>query len=83
MTGINNLAEQDIRMNKVKQKISGCFRSLRGGKMFLRTRGYISTTRKNGLNPLDALVALFKGTPFIPETNDVVTEVSSKIALAA
>lgn len=79
----NNSAEQAIRMNKVKQKISGCFRSLRGAKMFLRTRGYISTARKNGLNPLDALVALFKGTPFIPGTNDVVTEVSNEVALAA
>jgi len=67
----NNQGEQDIRMSKVKQKISGCFRSLTGGKMFLRTRGYISTARKNALNPLDALVDVFRGTPFIPAINDI------------
>jgi len=64
----NNLAEQAIRMNKVKQKISGCFRSFTGAQMFLRIRGYISTARKNGLNPLDSLTDVFKGTPFIPGT---------------
>ena len=62
----NNLGEQDIRMNKVKQKISGCFRSLNGAKVFCRTRGYISTVRKNGLNILDALVDVFKGAVFMP-----------------
>jgi transposase len=62
----NNRAEQDIRMIKVKQKISGCFRSHQGSEMFLRARGYISTARKNALNPLDALTDAFKGIPFIP-----------------
>jgi transposase len=62
----NNLGEQDIRMIKVKQKISGCFRSLWGAKVFCRTRGYISTARKNGVNALDALVGVFKGAPFVP-----------------
>ena len=62
----NNRAEQDIRLIKVKQKISGCFRSHQGSKMFLRARGYISTARKNCLNPLDALTDAFKGIPFIP-----------------
>ncbi len=62
----NNRAEQDIRMIKVKQKISGCFRSHQGSEMFLRARGYISTARKNALNPLDALTDAFKGMPFIP-----------------
>jgi transposase len=62
----NNRAEQDIRMIKVKQKISGCFRSHQGSVMFLRARGYISTAQKNGLNPLDALTDVFKGNPFIP-----------------
>ncbi|MEI8126109.1 MAG: IS66 family transposase [Parachlamydiaceae bacterium] len=62
----NNRAEQDIRMIKVKQKISGCFRSHQGSKMFLRVRGYISTARKNALNPLDALTDAFMGIPFIP-----------------
>ena len=62
----NNRAEQDIRMIKVKQKISGCFRSHQGSKMFLRSRGYISTARKNAINPLEALTNAFKGIPFIP-----------------
>jgi transposase len=65
----NNRAEQDIRMIKVKQKISGCFRSHEGSKMFLRSRGYISTARKNAMNPLDALTNAFKGMPFIPSLN--------------
>jgi transposase len=63
----NNRAEQDIRMIKVKQKISGCFRSQQGSQTFCRVRGYISTARKNALNPLDALTDVFKGMPFIPQ----------------
>ena len=62
----NNRVEQDIRMIKVKQKISGYFRSHQGSEVFLRSRGYISTVRKNNLNPLDALTNAFKGIPFIP-----------------
>jgi transposase len=53
-------------MIKSKQKVSGCFRSQEGGQMFLRTRGYISTARKNAINPLDALANVFKGNPFVP-----------------
>lgn len=62
----NNQAEQDIRMNKVKQKISGCFRSQLGADIFCRIRGYISTVKKQGSNVIDALFDTFNGRPFDP-----------------
>lgn len=57
----NNLAENDIRMTKVQQKISGCFRSMLGAKMFCRIRSYISTSRKHGVSATEALTLLFQG----------------------
>jgi transposase len=59
----NNQAERDIRMMKLKQKISGGFRSPDGARMFCRIRGYLSTLRKQGCNLFDALIALFSGYP--------------------
>ena len=62
----NNLAERDIRMAKVKQKISGTFRSWDGAYAFCRIRGYISTARKNSVSVIQALTDTFEGKPFIP-----------------
>jgi transposase len=62
----NNRAERDLRMVKVRQKISGCFRTRRGAEMFCRIRGYISTARKQGENVLAALESVFMGAPVIP-----------------
>lgn len=61
----NNLAERDVRMIKVKQKVSGCFRTLAGAKDFARIRGYISTARKNAVNVFGAIRDAFGGKPFI------------------
>jgi transposase len=63
----NNLAERDLRMAKVQQKISGTFRSQDGANAFCRIRSYISTTRKNAVNAIEAIVNAFAGTPYVPK----------------
>ena len=62
----NNQAERDLRMVKAKQKISGCFRTIKGAQAFASIRGYISTAKKNGIAVLDALEKLMKGEPIMP-----------------
>ena len=62
----NNLAERDVRMLKVKQKISGTFRTRTGAETFCAIRSYISTVRKQGVNVIDAIYDAFAGNPFMP-----------------
>ncbi|HPM35360.1 MAG TPA: IS66 family transposase [Spirochaetota bacterium] len=69
----NNLAERDIRMVKVQQKISGLFRSFSGAEEFCLIRSFLSTARKQGYNIIDAIHAILKG-------EDIYLNFSVKIA---
>ncbi len=62
----NNQAERDLRMIKVKQKVSGCFRSQTHAQYFATIRGYISTIKKNKGKVLENIQQAFLGNPFIP-----------------
>jgi len=62
----NNQAERDVRMMKLRQKISGTFRTVGGADVFCGVRGYISTVRKNGRHVLDAIQDALAGMPFVP-----------------
>ena len=57
----NNQAERDVRMTKVQQKVSGCFRSMNGARHFCRIRSYISTCKKNGVSAIEGIKALYNG----------------------
>jgi transposase len=62
----NNLAERDVRMIKVKQKVSGTFRTQDGASTFCTLRSYISTVRKQGKKVIDALHNVLIGQPYSP-----------------
>ncbi len=65
----NNLAEQAVRMPKVKQKVSGCFRKPEGAKTYCIIRSYCATMHKQGANIFESLVAAFNGST--PQPNFV------------
>lgn len=64
----NNLAERDIRMVKLKQKISGSHRSFAGADRFCRIRSYTSTARKQGMSVASVLIRLFEGDPWLSQS---------------
>lgn len=63
----NNGAERDIRMTCIKRKVSGGFRSHKGGETFCRIRSYISTLKKQGLNVWHGLTSIFSGNLMMPD----------------
>jgi transposase len=62
----NNGCERDIRMAKLRQKVSGCLRTMTGARQFCAIRSYLSTAAKHGLTFFDALVKLTQGRPWMP-----------------
>ncbi len=62
----NNGSERDIRMIKLRQKISGCLRTLAGAGQFCAIRSYLSTAAKHGHHFFDTLVTLAEGNPWLP-----------------
>ena len=65
----NNAAERDIRMVKIKQKVSGCMRTLTGAQDFAAMRSYLATAAKHGRRPFDVLTELTSGNVWIPATS--------------
>ena len=59
----NNLGERTMRMLKVKQKVSGCFRTPEGSRNFCTIRSYLATLAQQGRNLLEALVLTAQGKP--------------------
>lgn len=64
----NNAAEREIRMGKLRIKVSGCMRSMAGAEAFCAIRSYLATAAKHGAGILDALTRAAAGTPWIPAT---------------
>jgi len=64
----NNLAERDIRMTKIRQKIPGCLRTFTGAEHFAAIRSYTATAGKNHIHIYQALVQLAEGNPWLPQT---------------
>jgi len=62
----NNQSERDLRMLKVKQKISGCFRTENGAEDFCRLRSYISTMKKQGCSAMESIRSVVAGKPLMP-----------------
>jgi transposase len=62
----NNAAEREIRMIKIRQKVSGCLRTLAGAEQFCAIRSYLATTAKHGITLLDALTQLTNRRPWLP-----------------
>ena len=62
----NNPAERDLRMVKIKQKVSGCLRTLTGAQDFAAMRSYLATATKHGRRPFDVLTELTSGNVWIP-----------------
>jgi transposase len=63
----NNRAEQDIRMSKLRIKVSGCMRSMTGAEVFCAIRSYLATAARHGIGALDALTRAAQGDPWLPE----------------
>jgi transposase len=62
----NNQSERDLRMLKVKQKVSGCFRTEQGAAEFCRLRSYVAAMKKQGRGVMEAIGSLFAGKVFMP-----------------
>ncbi len=64
----NNAAEREIRMIKLRQKVSGCLRTVTGAEQFCAIRSYLATAAKHGVHFFAALTTLAEGRPWLPET---------------
>jgi len=64
----NNAAEREIRMIKLRQKVSGCLRTMTGAEQFCAIRSYLATAAKHGIHFFESLVALAERRPWLPET---------------